>query len=425
MKSLTYLFVVLAVVIVLTLLALEDTGYVLISRAPVEIEISLALFVLVLFLAFVALHLTLRFVNRMYTAPRDIGKWQAQKRTERAQTATMKGYAGLIEGDWQKAEKQLTRDLERSPTPLLNYLGASYAAQQQGDVARRDAYLQDAQAADPRSRVAVQLTQARMQYQNGQYNEALTTLQQLYAVAPRNSSVVRLLTDVARHLGDWNRVTSLLPAARRTGAYTDQELSQHEGDAVHEVLSGAAHGEGGAVALQQAWQGLSRSQRKDARLIEIYARQLIDTGDMDRAEKILRATLKRNWQRPLVNLYGLVNSSRPAEQFKVAEAWAKLHPAEPELMLTLGRLAVLNKLWGKAASYFETAIAEGDNDEAYAALGELLEQLGEHDRAREIYRRGLQQHGSGAATRLPKPLPDSNDEPQPLDGIIKPAPGES
>jgi HemY protein len=48
-----------------------------------------------------------------------------------------------------------------------------------------------------------------------------------------------------------------------------------------------------------------------------------------------------------------------------------------------------NEIWGKARSYLENAIANGAAPEAYAELGHLLEQLGEHEAAREVYRKGL------------------------------------
>ena len=424
MKILIYLFVILAAVIVLTLFAFEDTGYVLISRAPWEMEISLSLFVLLIFLAFIALYVVLRFTNRVVKAPRDVGKWRDQQRVNKAQLETMQGYAQLIEGDWAKAEKFLTRRVDHTPTPLLNYLGASYAAQQQGDTGKRDAYLKQAHDVDPRSRVAVQLTHARMQYQNGQLQEALATLQKLRATAPRNGPVVRLLTDVVRSLGDWEQVTQLLPAARKTSAYTEKELGERESEAVQEILSAAARDSAGKERLTVAWKSLSRKQRKDVRFIEIYARQLIEIEDMDRAEQILRAAIKSEWRSKLVYLYGLVKSSRFNDQFKIAESWLKTHPSDPDLMLTLGRLAVQNKLWGKATSYFETAIAENESEEAYSELGNLLELLGEHDKAREVYRRGLQFHGLDTQAGLPKPISTQISPEQPLDGVVQPRASE-
>ena len=59
------------------------------------------------------------------------------------------------------------------------------------------------------------------------------------------------------------------------------------------------------------------------------------------------------------------------------------------LLLTLGRLCVRNRLWGKARIYFESSIGVEPRAETYFELANLLDELGEFGPAREQYRTGL------------------------------------
>ena len=156
------LLLLFLVAIVLVQTAIDDPGYVLISRAPHEIEISLSLFLLALFVLIISSYIILRLTIRLLHAPRDIGRWHGRRNVQLARKATLDGYARLIEGDWHAAEKTLTARLIHSTTPLLDYLGAAYAAQQQGNATARDNYLDCAQALDPAHSEAIDITRARL-----------------------------------------------------------------------------------------------------------------------------------------------------------------------------------------------------------------------------------------------------------------------
>jgi HemY protein len=70
-------------------------------------------------------------------------------------------------------------------------------------------------------------------------------------------------------------------------------------------------------------------------------------------------------------------------------------------LLTLGRLSLRARLWGKARGYLEACIAREGPAQAYRELGQLLERMREPERALEVYRGGL----SGTGGPEPVPLP--------------------
>ena len=105
MRGFLLLLVVVVLAVLLVQASMEDPGYVLISRAPHEVEISLSLFLLVLLVIVVFIYFGVRLIIRVFYAPRDIGRWHGRRNALLARQATLEGYARLIEGDWEAAEK--------------------------------------------------------------------------------------------------------------------------------------------------------------------------------------------------------------------------------------------------------------------------------------------------------------------------------
>ncbi|MNY24595.1 putative protoheme IX biogenesis protein [compost metagenome] len=171
------------------------------------------------------------------------------------------------------------------------------------------------------------------------------------------------------------------------------ELAELERRAWGENLSLAAHrdadGTVGLQALERAWQQLTSAQRQEPQLVLAYAEQLRQLGAQAEAEDVLRTALKRSYDSHLARLYGLVRGNDPARQLQLAEGWLKEHPADPSLLLTLGRLCLQASLWGKARDYLESSLRVQRNPEACAELARLLAQMGDTERSNQLFQEGL------------------------------------
>lgn len=387
MKSLIVLIAALLVGVTLMLAVMEDTGYVLITLGDKSIEMTVRVLVVLVAVLFFLLYVGIRALVRMWTAPRQMKGWNKTRLNTKAHKLQTQGMMGLIEGNWDTAERKLLRHLGHSDTPALNYLGAAQAAQGRGDVERRDYYLAKAHQADPKSAIAIGLTQATLQYRSGQREQALATLKRLRSQAPRNQKVLGLSVKIMQELEDWGGLMEVLPAARKAGAIPAEQGNELERQASSKLLTHTAD----ESTVVKTWQALPRDTRKDPQLVAAYAERLIDGNKMEQAEELLRKHIRREWSPELVRLYGRVRTESPAQQLKIAEDWAKDHQGSPELMLTLAQLSLYNELWGKARAYLEACISAGGSVEAYRELGHLLEQLDEHDAALGYYREGLDQ----------------------------------
>jgi len=91
----------------------------------------------------------------------------------------------------------------------------------------------------------------------------------------------------------------------------------------------------------------------------------------------------------VVTLYGLVVSSEPTKQLSRAEGWLKERTHDAGLLLTLGRLALLNHDWAKAQRYFEGSLREKESVVAYGELGRLLGRMGDNEASSQHLQKGF------------------------------------
>jgi len=388
MKWLSILVAALLAAVGISVLLKDETGYVMLTWGEWTIETSLALFILLLLVLFAVAYLALRVLIRLWQVPGATAKWGTERRKKKNLTNMVRGHVELAEGQWQAAEKHLLKHVQHSDTPLLNYLGAAQAAQQQGAIERRDHYLQLAYKEDKKAALAVQLTQAELQLAEGNPEQAQKTLAYLKEVAPKHPRVLSLLAQVYKNLEQWGKLRELLPILRRRHIFTEEDLKQLEQQTFSGILEGANQSDD-EKQLREAWSSLPKESRSNPVLVARYASALAKHGNGDEAEAVLRSTLRKQWAPELVRLYGDIEGANTERQLSVAESWLQAHPKDPELLLTLGKLALRDQEWNKAKGYLESALSAAPDAEACQLLAGLLEQQGDRERAVEYYREGM------------------------------------
>jgi HemY protein len=390
MKLLLACLAVLAASVLLTQAVMHDPGHLLVSYGGWTLETSLAVALLLALAAFGVLTVALRLSGRLWHAPRRLRAWEERRARRQAHRALLRGLLDLAEGDWSAAERNLVRRAAHSELPLLNFLSAARAAQQQEAYERRDRYLHLAHESMPAADVAVSLTQAELQLAHRQNEQALATLMYLRQVAPRHTYVLRLLRTLYERLADWRALLALLPELRRRGIGEAANLDALEQQAQLGLLLQVA-GRGDPDALAAHWTALPKAVQRRGAMLDAYAGLLQEAGDDGSAEALLRSALENRWDPVLVQRYGRLSGADARLQLETAEAWLARHPREPALLLALGRFSLRNRLWGKARAYLEAAIGAGGprRPAAYRELGGLLEQMGEPAAALDCYRKGL------------------------------------
>lgn len=388
MKRLILYLVVLLLAVWLGLKVSANQGYVVIAYQHWTIQSPLWLAALIIIITFLLLYILFRTISGATSIFEKYHHWRMQRHSKRAWQRTQRGLIAMSAGEWRLAEKELLRGINHNESVLVNYLGCARAAQHQHAIEKRDDYLRHVKPNDKLSELALGITQAELQLHHNQLEQSLATLQRLQHLVPKHVYTLQLLKRVYIKLQDWFALESLLPILRKYKVYTPAKMSKLE-VTVYEGLLKSAAKNGKIEAMHSIWERMSRDLRQQPSLLILYARELAKDNPTN-AEHLLRNTLQKQWDNSLIYWYGLIIGKDADKQLKIAESWLKDQPNNPQLLLTLARLCMHEKLWGKARSYFESSLTISPTPEAYSEFAMLLEQLGETNNALQKYKKGLE-----------------------------------
>jgi HemY protein len=366
---------------------LGDQGYVLIRFRGYVVEMSVPALVL----AFVLAYASIRALRRLWRAPRALGEALAGRSSRKAGDRLTAGLMYMTEGDWTRGERLLTQGVKNSSAPLVNYLMAARAAHEQGARERRNEWLKLACEALPEAEVTILLTQAEMQYGDGELEQALATLQRIQDKEADHRAALALTAKTKIALNDRDGLVDLLPRLARAKLPAAQ-LAEIAAPALE---AAGARANATYEAYAPLWSGLPASVKQTPTVLRTHALVLNRLGKGEQAAGELASALKRDWHADLVRSYGEVKATDPLKQLRKAEDWLKAHPDDGMLLMTAARLCMQNELWGKARSYLESSLALAPNPEAYALYGNLLDRLGESEQAALAYHSGLTLAGKG------------------------------
>lgn len=406
-RAIFWLLVIAAVATLLGMAVQEHSGYVLIAWKGLRYESSLWVFLLLIVLLWLGVWLVRWLWRGLRFSGGVLNPWSRRNHGKRMRLAADKGLFDLLEGRWEHAVRHLQRAAEGERQPLMHYLGAARAAHQLGQHEQSEELLERALQRQPQAELAIALTHADLQQQRGDLDGAQTTLQAMRERYPQQSQVLRQLYPLLQVRQAWSELLQLLPELRKAKVLKDDDLVALEqqvwaGRLQEAGEQGHGLGEAALQPLTSAWQQLSSAQRQSPALVLAYARQLQALGAPEEAEEILRKTLKRSYDQGLVRLYGQLRGSDPARQLQFAETLLKQHPQDAVLLLTLGRLCLINGVWGKAHEYFDISLEFERSAEACAELARLLASQGEAERSNQLLQEILTRQGQHLPA-LPQP----------------------
>jgi len=363
MRTFTLLFIVgIAIALTLLVTILHDPGYVRISIGNWLIESNLWVMIALNLIFISAIIFTLQIKGTLVKSSKSISSRLGLSGAQRANTNTEKGFLALLEGNWKQANKLLSRSASKSNKPIINYLAAAHAANKFGQVKEAEQLLKKAYDHTSDSDFAIGIVQAQIQFQQTKYEPCLATLLRLKKQQNNHPFVLKLLKKVYVELEDWQQLVNLIPALTKEVKMSEEELSTLEHLAWNKLfiqksdeILNAAKQLSSTETLATLWKKMPENLRFDTSIVKTYAEQLIRLNREPECEVLLRKLLTQHWHDDLIILYGIVEGSDPSEQIITAENWLKERPNNAALFISLGRLALRNKLWDKALEYFEAS----------------------------------------------------------------------
>ncbi len=380
----------------------RDPGYVLIAYNDMAVETSLWFAVGIMAALYLLLRLIGWLIRRLGHSGSSLRGWTQRRRVRGARNQTVRGMLLLAEGRWAEARKRLEAAAPRVQAPLINYLNAARAAHELGDSRGRDELLRQAHESTPGSELAVGLTQAELQQAEGQWEQCLATLLQLQRQVPRHPQVLRMLVACYRQVQDWQAIIEIGNDLKRNKVMGETELRAL---LIEAWLARLQDERADPAAL---WKSLPKDLRREPALVARVARSLEAADRAGDAEPILRRAVEQDFDPELLAIYGAL-AGDPGRQLVVAEGWLKERPNDPDLLLALGRISLMNRQWAKAREYFEASLRLRRSAAAQGELGRLCVAMGELERGGELL--------AQSNDRLPAlPQPEREEAPLPQAG---------
>ena len=388
-RIISALLITIITVIGFSMYQQQDVGYIHIRFADFSFETNLLVLLAATLVCLFVLSMLVHLLQSVINVFAFFGSKRKQRLQQKARQALTQGLIELAEGRFDKAEKILLSQIKHNEYPLLAYLGAARAAQQQGAHERRDKYLRLAHETAPEADIAISLTQAELQLAHQQYEQALATLSVLAERAPKHAYVIKLLARTYQRLNDWQNLKALIPDIKKHAVFDTDETLRIEIAAWSGLMQDTAT-RNLADALMKQWHDLPRHLKPVAQLTKTYAQQLVKLNAVGEAEQVLRQYLNQNWDDDLVQQYAGLDVFDDDKQLENAEKWLQEHPHNTHLLYALGNMCVHRSLWGKAKNYYEASLAIQPLPETYLRLARLMEeQMHNTEAAQEYYRQGL------------------------------------
>lgn len=385
------LFCILILATAAGILLRQDPGYALFAYKQWTMEMPLWLAILAIL---ILIMLTILFSSLGHAFSNTVNHLQEMwhyRHIKMSRRQTDKGLIELAEGRWNNAERFLIKGAKYSDTPLINYLSAAKAAEESGSINRRDKYLQLASNFSEGSELAVGLTQAQLQFNEGQWGQSRDILEKLHQQEPNNVQILKYLSMVYEAEGDYQAILNLLPLLRKNQVMRSVFLDQLELKAYQSLLPKHMHAGKPGEGIQDTlhfWKKAPRHIRNNAVLLAEYCSLLINQGLHSEAEHLIKDALKKGLDNHLVYLYGVIKHD-PKKQLAFAESFLSEAIDNSVLLLTLGKLAFANQLWGKARDYLEKSISLKPTPEAYQTLARVYDHMGLTEKQNQCYKNGL------------------------------------
>ena len=393
-KTFIFLLLALGAGIYLSVILTEDPGYVLITFRSYSLEATLATIVISVIIIFVLLLgiLKLIAVAKPFILFKE-NSWRRLFFRKNARYLTELGWQKLLLGHWQDAYKLFVESAGRAQVPSVNYLAAAYAAFQRNDQLACKYCLSQAKNLSQIQNTGIRFFQAQLELKAGKTEQSLALLLAIQKEQADSPATLMLLKNIYLSLKDWDKLQALLPELEKYRILANEELLMLKEQLSVQRLHKATERSVENSELKTIWNSFSKPVQKRELVMEAYLRALLTLGSEPEAVVLLTRFLKHQWSDRLVELLGYIDHQDAAAQLLLLENWLKDRPQNVTLMLTLGRLSLRNKLWGKAREYFASALRFSNSTrhsaEINAELGRLLEHLGEHDKSLICYRHAM------------------------------------
>ncbi|MGR3807274.1 HemY protein [Pasteurella testudinis DSM 23072] len=267
-------------------------GYVLISTANHDIEMTIPTLVILFVLSLAVVYLIQAAISRFCSLNKSTYGWFSRRKRLKAEKQTLAGLIKMDEGDYAKAEKLIGKNAKHASEPVLNFIKAAEAAQQKGDEFSANKYLIEATKLAGNDNLIVELARTRILLQQGKLSAARSSIDSLLLLAPYNPEVLRLAIEIYLQSKAYTSLDELFSRVENKLNYTPEKLNQLR-QQIEDGLQDEKLNEDGVDGLLAWWEEQPRKRHNDIYAKIGMVKRLIAANDHDSAYQIALETIKK------------------------------------------------------------------------------------------------------------------------------------
>lgn len=367
-----------------------NPGNVVFFYPPTRIDLSLNFFLALAFIAFIVFYFIVRMLVLAKELPRSVSQYRQNKREKESNKALREALKSLFEGRFGHAEKYAAKTLDFADNKGLGALIGARAAHHMSQFERRNAWFTRIEE-DTAFKTARLVSMTELYVDQHQSENALNAVKELNASGKRHIQVLRWALKANQQAKNWNEVLKLVRVLDKNKAL-HPSLSLRLRELAYEALL-KEHGHD-ADSLRRVWNDIPNAEKLNTYISLSAANKFNACELFADARKIVEKSLEHEWSNRLLKVYrdaaGKEESLALRGQIENCEKWLAEYPNNPELELTLGRLCLQQKLWGKARIHLESSLSNSidiqTKREVNLQLAQMHESLEKFEDAAKYYR---------------------------------------
>ena len=236
--------------------------------------------------------------------------------------------------------------------------------------------------------LAVELTKAKQQISESNYEAAFDTLSSLKGSYPNNTAVLGLLKATYIQLKLWQPLLELTPKLAKNKLLTAEEQSELEQKAQCGLLHDVAQQQG-SEGLISHWNKLPRKQKQSSHLVSCFVKQLIARKADAEAFTVIKENIAKTGSNELYMLLPELNLADHHPVVVMLERAISKDSNNAEAHSALAQFYLREQKWAEAQNHFEKALALRSNVSDYGYLSDALEKQNLTKAAHEVSRKAL------------------------------------
>jgi len=392
MKKLLLLVLLFFAFISVTPMLIDEPGYISIAMNGMiyELTVYTAMFwILFSFLIAVLIFVVLRDSFNL-----SLGTWRkvAFAGQRRGLKDFDRGVAAYILEDYVQAEHLLAKSSEPSKRERIGYLLASSAASKQDLRSNAKHYLgllDELGNTAKTGNIESVIVTIKLLITHQEYNQARLMLDEHHKFVGHDARLLRLEIELCMIEKRYLAAVKNIDLARKQKTITDETIISWETPAFYGALKQLIT-EQNEEDLTRYWSSLSNKVKQRESVVVTYCKVLAEQNIIKPLNKILLPAVKKGNNAAFLKAIRSLPLQAPEELISVAQKHVDKNAENPMWLSCLGHLAIADKQWGLAEKSFNSLVELPDkhyDDVDLIAFAKALEQLAQHEKATQIYRK--------------------------------------